>query len=81
MVDDDFEAIRAVSCDRMEETHLPMDETNNHKSFEELLKIDVKARTAIAENNDKVLKYVVEIHQKTKGHACEKHGQDKRNTA
>ena len=64
--DDDFDAIRNAACIPTEETHLPMDGPSNQESFEELLKIDMKARTAIAENNNKVRQYVVEARQKTK---------------
>ena len=64
--DDDFDAIRATSCIPKESIHLPMDGPNNQESFEELLRIDLKARTAIAKKNNMVLEYVKVLRQNSK---------------
>ena len=64
--DDESDAIRAAACVPTEPVHLPMDGPNNQESFEELLKIDMKARDAINERNNTVLQYAKDVRQKTR---------------
>ena len=53
--DDDFEAIRDISCEIETPLYLPMDGEDHQESFEMLLDIDQKARVAIKERNSEVL--------------------------
>ena len=64
--DDDFEAIRVISCDVNTPIHLPMDGSDNQESFELLLQIDHKARAAIKEKNNTVLQYVKDLKKDRK---------------
>ena len=65
--DDDFDVIKTVMCTAAEPMHLPMDGADNRESFEQLLRIDQKARQAIREKNDKVFEYVKAIKSDKKG--------------
>ena len=62
----DADALRLASCARDEPTHLPMDGADHCESFEELLRIDRKARQAIADRGRSGAKMVADVQQKRK---------------
>lgn len=67
--DDEYDAVSKARCLPNEETWLPMDDDDDHqKSFEELIRIDKKAREAIVYSDDVVRRYV----QKSKNTGFEK---------
>ena len=62
----DADALRLASCARDEPTHLPMDGADHRESFEELLRIDRKARQAITDRGRSGAKIVADVQQKRK---------------
>ena len=64
--EDDADALRLASCAKDERTHLPMDGADHRESFEELLRIDGKARRAMADRDRSGAKLVADLQQKRK---------------
>ena len=62
----DADALRLASCARDAPTHLPMDGADHRESFEELLRIDRKARQAIADRGRAGAKMVADMQRKRK---------------
>ena len=62
----DADALRLASCARDAPTHLPMDGADHRESFEELLRIDRKARQAIADRGREGAKMVADMQRKRK---------------
>ena len=62
----DTDALRLASCPEDAPTHLPMDGDDHRESFEELLRIDRKARQAIADRGRDGAKMVADMRQRRK---------------
>ena len=56
--ENEYDAVNKARCTPDEETYLPMDNGDHQRSFEELIRIDKKARKAIAYSDDMVRQYV-----------------------
>ena len=55
--DNEYDAVNEARCHPDEQTYLPMDGDDSSESFLELLRIDKKARKAIAYSDDQIKKY------------------------
>ena len=63
----DADALRLASCAKDEPLHLPMDGAEHRESFEELLRIDRKARQAIADRDRSGARMVADLQKKRRG--------------
>ena len=66
-VENDADALRLASCAKDEPTHLPMDGAEHRESFEDLLRIDRKARRAIANRDRSGARMVADLQKKRRG--------------
>ena len=64
VAENDADALRLASCAKGEPTHLPMDGAEHRESFEELLRIDKKARQAIADRDRSGARMVADLQRK-----------------
>ena len=65
--ENDAAALRLASCAKGEQTHLPMDGPEHLESFEELLRIDRKARQAIADRDRSGARVVADLRKRRSG--------------
>ena len=65
--ENDADALRLASCAKGEQTHLPMDGPEHLESFEELLRIDRKARQAIADRDRSGARMVADLQKRRGG--------------
>lgn len=63
----DADALRLASCAKDEPLHLPMDGDEHRESFEELLRIDRKARQAIADRDRSGARMVADLQKRRRG--------------
>ena len=66
-VENDVDALRLASCAKGEPLHLPMDGQEHRESFEELLRIDRKARQAIAGRDRSGARIVADLRKRRGG--------------
>ena len=66
-VENDADALRLASCAKAEPRHLPMDGPEHRESFEDLLRIDRKARQAIADRDRSGAKIVADLRKRCQG--------------